>query len=346
MDINEDVSGKNHTIDFLQILRGANIVDLPVDTDPSDANACISNPVQVLSPSTFQADFTCPDDQPAARFSVNDPVSLDSSSGARIFPSPPNMSTPVQAMRCADDSISVHVPEALRGSICRGEYTNLALLLKGALELNDLCTGGTLRLTAEGVIESRPKECKDTIRSIEGWTNAFIIYMSVYISVHTDKAAALLQYMYNIRDCAARQGGLAWKNYDEQFRMRQAVNPVSWSTIHNELWWRCVQVRDAQQPAVTTGKSYSCHEFNNGTCHWPSCRFPHVCSGCGLAHRVVHCPTARLGTNAQSQYASTVTGEARQGGSFRGQSRGFQRGRGQSGARRRFTRGYGRRSPY
>ncbi len=68
-----------------------------------------------------------------------------------------------------------------------------------------------MRLTAEGVIESRPKECKDTIRSIEGWTNAFIIYMSVYISVHTDKAAALLQYMYNIRDCAARQGGLAGK---------------------------------------------------------------------------------------------------------------------------------------
>jgi len=45
----------------------------------------------------------------------------------------------------------------------------------------------------------------------------------------------LLHCMFNIRECAARQGGTTWITYDEQFRLRQAQSPQSWSLINNNL---------------------------------------------------------------------------------------------------------------
>jgi hypothetical protein len=58
---------------------------------------------------------------------------------------------------------------------------------------------------------------------IEKWTNAFLIYASVYLSNHVDKSYEFLHYMYNIREAAARLGSYCWREYDEKFRLRQPL---------------------------------------------------------------------------------------------------------------------------
>ena len=51
----------------------------------------------------------------------------------------------VESVRCSGDELFAHVPKTLRHQICKGEYINLALLLKGGMELKDFCSGGSLK---------------------------------------------------------------------------------------------------------------------------------------------------------------------------------------------------------
>ncbi|MCG8077788.1 MAG: hypothetical protein JAY75_16325 [Candidatus Thiodiazotropha taylori] len=76
----------------------------------------------------------------------------------------------IESLRCTGDEIFAHVPKSLRQQISKGEYINLALLLKGGMELKEFCSGGSLKLNAEGGIEMKAKVCRDKITSIEKWT--------------------------------------------------------------------------------------------------------------------------------------------------------------------------------
>lgn len=236
-----------------------------------------------------------------------------------------NQGQNVDSVRCSNDELYVHIPKSLRLQICKGEYVNLALLLKGEMELQEFCSGSTLKLSGDGAIESKPKICKDKIQSIEKWTDAFILYMSIYITVHAGKAGEMLHYMHLIREAAIRQGGFSWRSYDEQFRIRQAASPQTWAVINNDLWWRCMQLKEAPVSAGNTSLlqgatspvphtsstqnstlSRTCIDFNKGQCRWPLCKFPHLCSGCGLPHGVWSCPSGAgpdLGQRVQAKVA-------------------------------------------
>jgi hypothetical protein len=59
----------------------------------------------------------------------------------------------------------------------------------------------------------------------------------IYCSVHTDRFNELLKYMYTIRLGSKRMSGSGWIQYDEQYRLRKAMNPSSsWSIMDSELW--------------------------------------------------------------------------------------------------------------
>jgi len=198
-----------------------------------------------------------------------------------------------EMLRLTEDDITLHVPAPLKQQIASGEYVNLALLLKGAVELTNLWNwGGVLRLSEDGLLETQQKECKDKIPSIEKWTDAFIIYASIYLSTHVEKINELLHYMWIIRECAAFQGGDVWRHYDEQFRLRQAQVPSSWAKINNDLWQRSIQRANAQSQAsatATRAQSQVCHDFNRGQCHRINCRFAHTCFECTGRHALIDC---------------------------------------------------------
>lgn len=267
-----------------------------------------------------------------------DPVSSNSSaefSAHSLF----SMAHEIEPNRCVGDDLSIHIPIKLVRQIQGGDYINLALMLKGAVELTDFCRGTTLRLGENGVLESKVNTCKDKLSSIERWTDAFIVYMSVYLKKYPGKAGEMLQYMSLIRECSRRQGGYAWRSYDEQFRLRQSMFPSSWSAVNQDLWLRCMSTRDiSNDPLVVQKPIGKCFEYNKGHCPWPSCKYSHSCTACGQAHPHIYCPSSMLdkpfnGYNSWQNNVQSNRGINRQGNnSFRSRGRGFR-------FNRHFTRG-------
>lgn len=71
--------------------------------------------------------------------------------------------------------------------------------------------------------------------SIQRWSDAFLIYLSIYVAVHPLRREHLIKYMHNIRLGTQQSNG--WAIYDEQFRFRMAHNPFQdWGIVDNELW--------------------------------------------------------------------------------------------------------------
>lgn len=69
------------------------------------------------------------------------------------------------------------------------------------------------------------------------WTDAFTIFISVYISAHPEDISGLLKYMHTVKLGARRTGGLTWKSYDEQFRLKKVRhNSLRWYQVYQELW--------------------------------------------------------------------------------------------------------------
>ena len=48
------------------------------------------------------------------------------------------------------EDLSCHVPHQLCQKIWSNQYINLALLLKGNVDLNDFCSGGILHISDKG----------------------------------------------------------------------------------------------------------------------------------------------------------------------------------------------------
>ena len=93
--------------------------------------------------------------------------------------------------------------------------------------------------------------------------------MLIYTKDHPQKTAELIQYMALIRAAAYRQGGFAWRSYDEQFRIRQAAFPVSWGSINHDLWLRCMSFKgpSTQQSLSSSQKQNICKTFNGFSYH-------------------------------------------------------------------------------
>lgn len=211
----------------------------------------------------------------------------------------------IEPLRCGDDSLAVHLPKQIQDKITSHQYINLALLLKGSIELEELCSGGTLHLNEKGGIETRPKTSKRSIRNIDEWTDAFIIYASVYLRKFPAKNIEILKYMSVIREAATRYPVGAWSSYDQQFRLRQAddMKRQAWSSMNGELWLRVMS-----NPQNNAGPSAlkrptgdfsgqvnpnPCYAFNEGNCSWKICRYRHVCLACNSSsHGQSNCPHA------------------------------------------------------
>ncbi|KAK3105093.1 hypothetical protein FSP39_017153 [Pinctada imbricata] len=108
-----------------------------------------------------------------------------------------------------------------------GEYVDLGLLISKPANLED----GSKKLSVEnGRIVIADKKSDTKINNIQQWTDAFLVYSSVYATAHPSSFAGLLKYMHTVRLGASRTSGLGWKNYDIQFRLKREQNPaLSWS---------------------------------------------------------------------------------------------------------------------
>lgn len=189
-------------------------------------------------------------------------------------------------IRCGGDKLGSHVPESLKTKIKQNEYVNFSSLIKGPVELDMFDAGVTLGLDNSLNLVTRPRVQTDKISSIEKWSDAFLVFSSIYLSAHQEHTQDILHYMYVIREAASNFGGTFWRTYDEQFRLRQATEFMPWSSINSDLWLRCfsgaarTQSSSDNMPAKQNQSKPPCIDYNKGYCKWVNCRYPHICSIC------------------------------------------------------------------
>lgn len=223
----------------------------------------------------------------------------------------------IEEIRCGGDDLALHVPLQLKEKIWRNEYINLSLLLKGSIELNEFCSGGSIQLNNEsGCLETRPKSVKQSVYSIEDWSDAFIIFCSIYWHKFPEATQPMLKYLAMIREADHKFSSTGWRAYDQQFRLKQS-NPItrqSWGSINSELYVRTmiehtkstfIKPLSERSPPV---REFTCNDFNYGFCSRAQCKFKHACMACNsFTHGKSTCQKVRQGFVANNNYSKNQT---------------------------------------
>lgn len=217
------------------------------------------------------------------------------------------MAVPAAAIPFGDVALPLgdHLLPATRDKICRGEFVDLFSLLFRELEKKD-----------KDELDDKDKEKikKRTVdRTWANWLPGFLIFAGILARSQPWRAAPLFQYLYIIYKGYTGFSGPAWLQYDEEFRMRAAMNPaLSWDQVHPQLWlqvmspaWPTAGDRShsghlvQHAPSLNTTRSTAgqvvqprllCWEFGaQGVCGWKNCTYRHECSLCGGQHAFTAC---------------------------------------------------------
>lgn len=190
-------------------------------------------------------------------------------------------------------ALGENVSNSNKTKITNGEFIELGVLLDNSWVAREDKAPKRIYLGEGGELLAKPKASKK-INSISEWTDAFLIFSSIYSSVHPEKFQDLLKYMQTIRLGASRTPGMGWRSYDEQFRLRLGTDPGrSWATVDNELWLIYMYA-----PSSTTGSSQTvgkqgtlkCYDFNyQGSCSRHPCSYAHRCMKCDGNHPKAYC---------------------------------------------------------
>ena len=181
-------------------------------------------------------------------------------------------------------------PVNLKQKIIAGEYIDLALLLiNSRASLSDKHTV----IVSYGELLIEPKQQHKKIVNIETWTDAFLIFTSIYCTAHPLKFQDLLRYIHCIRLGSKRCSG-GWKAYDEQFRVRMTQDPSSsWAVIDPELWLIYMQNPPSAYGnnfSTNQNRTYKCYKFSySDNCTNHACAFSHSCLRCFGQHPLIQC---------------------------------------------------------
>ena len=143
------------------------------------------------------------------------------------------------------EHLGVAVPQNIKERIWKGEFVEFGVLLPGnssstasmAMGSNDQGESDLTFFQKGQQIVLRPATPKRNIWSIEKWTDAFLVFASIYVQAKPQLCQDLLKYCSIIRSAATSYVGLGWRDYDTEFRRRkQNASDKSWADIDGELW--------------------------------------------------------------------------------------------------------------
>lgn len=131
--------------------------------------------------------------------------------------------------------------------------------------------------------------------------------------------------MHDFRTEADRSAG--WKFYDEQFRLKIAVDPAkSWVSLASEF--RVMYMVGRQQNS-TASEAYNwnkCYTFNfQGFCFEKECVYDHIWFKCGQGHCMINCPMSKYVSYWQSFFRQRLATRPGHQQSFRQQGTNFTR---------------------
>ena len=125
------------------------------------------------------------------------------------------------------------IPAKLVGKICKGEFVNIAELLRDNMEAERRRTYSQCMETSRGGGSSARREIPDLL----SWLQCFGMYAAVAASKSPDSIPQLLVYQTMIVRELRRCWGKGWLNYDTMFWQQAAINPsCDWSKLNNTLY--------------------------------------------------------------------------------------------------------------
>ena len=199
------------------------------------------------------------------------------------------------------------VPAKLKAKIINGDYINLGLLIENVngADPND---DTKYFSSQDGSIALAPKSRAKIISDIQTWTDAFLIYASIYSSAHPESRTHLFKYIRTIRLGASRVKSLGWRDYDIQFRLKKEANPsLSFGTVDQELWLLYVYNTPPTQIHPPQPLLLKCYDFNyKGQCNKTKCQYKHECMTCSRPHPYIkHRTTSGQSLHFRSQSGAT-----------------------------------------
>ncbi|KAL8568698.1 hypothetical protein ACOMHN_058427 [Nucella lapillus] len=236
----------------------------------------------------------------------------------------------------AIDHLAIAVPPELKQKIIGGKFIDLSLLLKKSFSDSIQDRELTFEIDGEGCLMATKGKKPKTCLTIEQWTNAFHVLMSVYLQVQAQDVQGMLAYIALIREAADVNPGNGWSLYDQQFRSRKETEPSRpWGMIDNQLWLQifCRPPQGSYQLTPTgthtqKGNEQKLAQNTKPTCIYfkkqkgcfrQTCSYLHKCSRCdSTGHALTACPgqkpaqtgrtepkTRDLPTNQQSFHFGT-----------------------------------------
>jgi len=208
--------------------------------------------------------------------------------------------------------LDLKVDVKIKDKIWSNQFVDLASLLDTRADGSQ-----ALRLVS---VEGEPirfttQKPDSKINSLGKWTDAFMVFMTVYTRKYPHETAHLMAYMQLIKRLALKGGDFVY--YDEEFRYLRQHGLQGWE-VHTDLWLEARDIRGSQAGGNKPyGKGYNGKSNNNsfrgqsktwnrsshpkgycfryhstGRCkNIPECTFKHTCynHGCGGRHPVFSC---------------------------------------------------------
>ena len=224
------------------------------------------------------------------------------------------------------NTMGLNVSSEMKNKITNGQYVDLKKMFMNKNEVKKQKI-----IVVNGELQTTEKETKQ-INDVETWTDAFLIYASIYLTAHPSKNLEILKYLKDIRLAAARSNS-GFLEYDQQFRLRMAQNPSkSWAEVDSELWLLYIVPNNKQLTAAELNQSQTkkCYSYNyKGSCFKSPCIYLHACIRCNKSHPEMYCPNRQIRTdssNFRGQYRGHRGSYQNTRGSTRNQYRGARGG--------------------
>ncbi|KAJ1191867.1 hypothetical protein NDU88_001181 [Pleurodeles waltl] len=176
--------------------------------------------------------------------------------------------------------LAAHVSAEVKEKIWKGEFVDIFSLIRAKrreVEVKEKETKSSSNL------ERKPK----VEENITNWLFGFNVFMSVLLEKKPELGTSLIYYANKILKAQHTYGGLAWLEYDRDFRWAKVEDPsIGWDQTEVNVWLECVnnkvKGRQPNRPQLSGEKKGSCWAFNRKMCRRPAgtCKFRHNCSFC------------------------------------------------------------------
>ena len=241
-----------------------------------------------------------------------------------------------------DRPLDTRISDKVRDKIWSKQYVDLNTLVDTHTDDSQTLhivsgVGEPLRLA--------PHKPDNKINSLGKWTDAFLVYVTVYARKYPHEVSKLTAYIQLIKRLALKGGDFLF--YDREFRYLRQNGHSGWD-VHLDLW---LEARDFRGNATNfshnkpTGNQYNKSNNNNtyrnnkgpfrgqprndnksphpmgycfryhstGRCNnFAACAFKHICyhPGCGAKHPISNCPKRGGAYNAGTAAVSSKQASA------------------------------------